>query len=205
MRRTLFFVGILLAMSSATTLYGQQQGGSTTTTTTTTNEAGTNLIEDVTRDTGRGTFVGADATDAAGVATLGGESGQQSGGGTSNNRGGGNNNQNRNNRNNQNNRNRQNQNNVIRIKVVTAIVTPPSRIAEAPGRARAIFNEIPTLQSHGGVSITMEGRTAILRGNVASASARDLAKRLVLFEPGIDKVQNEIVVISQDDSNLVNR
>lgn len=44
------------------------------------------------------------------------------------------------------------------------------------------------------VEVSVEGQTAILRGTVASAAARDLAERIALLEPTISKVRNELTV-----------
>ncbi len=45
-----------------------------------------------------------------------------------------------------------------------------------------------------GVSVSMEGRTAILRGVVASAEERQMAEYLASFEPGVSNVRNELAV-----------
>jgi hypothetical protein len=44
------------------------------------------------------------------------------------------------------------------------------------------------------VEVSMEGRTATLRGTVASARQRDLAEWMVRFEPGISQVSNLLAV-----------
>jgi hypothetical protein len=44
------------------------------------------------------------------------------------------------------------------------------------------------------IEVSVEGRTAILRGEVASERDRVLAERLALFEPGIDGVRNQLQV-----------
>ncbi|MFO7905382.1 MAG: BON domain-containing protein, partial [Pirellulaceae bacterium] len=44
------------------------------------------------------------------------------------------------------------------------------------------------------LSVSVEGRTAILRGEVPSARARDLAAVLLSFEPGISSIRNEVSV-----------
>ena len=46
----------------------------------------------------------------------------------------------------------------------------------------------------GEVEVLVAGRTAILRGTVASAEDRDLAQILASFEPGISTVRNELKV-----------
>jgi osmotically-inducible protein OsmY len=43
-----------------------------------------------------------------------------------------------------------------------------------------------------GFKVEMDGRTAILRGTVRDARAKDLAERMLLLEPGVSTVQNEL-------------
>ncbi|MDP6554303.1 MAG: BON domain-containing protein [Pirellulaceae bacterium] len=45
------------------------------------------------------------------------------------------------------------------------------------------------------IVVSVEGRTAILRGEVTSARERDLAELVALFEPEISKVQNVLKVV----------
>ncbi len=51
-----------------------------------------------------------------------------------------------------------------------------------------------TLRSFGPLEVSVEGRTAILRGTVASAKERALAELLVQLEPGVSTVQNDLRV-----------
>ena len=51
-----------------------------------------------------------------------------------------------------------------------------------------------TLSGTGRIEVSQEGATAILRGEVASERNRRLARLLLLLEPGISNVQNELVV-----------
>lgn len=44
------------------------------------------------------------------------------------------------------------------------------------------------------ISVSVEGRTATLRGEVPSAGDRDLAEVLLSFEPGISSIQNQLSV-----------
>ncbi len=46
----------------------------------------------------------------------------------------------------------------------------------------------------GEVTLSMEGRTAVLTGIVESSHARDVAERLALLEPGISEVRNELTL-----------
>ena len=48
---------------------------------------------------------------------------------------------------------------------------------------------------------TMSGRSAILRGEVATEHDRVLAAELLRLEPGVGQVQNQLTVSSQAPSN----
>lgn len=48
------------------------------------------------------------------------------------------------------------------------------------------------------LDLSIQGRTAVLRGAVASARDRELAEALVRFEPGISDVQNDLQVAPLD-------
>jgi hypothetical protein len=52
----------------------------------------------------------------------------------------------------------------------------------------------PELRSNSRIDVSVAGRVATLRGEVASERDRSLAEKLVLFEPGIDSVKNELKV-----------
>ena len=54
----------------------------------------------------------------------------------------------------------------------------------------------PAIRWTGPWEVSVEGRTAILRGAVATARDRELAEALVQFEPGISDVQNDLQVTS---------
>ncbi len=69
--------------------------------------------------------------------------------------------------------------------------------AQVTARAEAASQEVAeilTRRFNSAIEVSLEERTATLRGEVVSASERDLAERLVRFEPGISRVQNELVI-----------
>ena len=45
------------------------------------------------------------------------------------------------------------------------------------------------------IEVSLEGRTAILRGEVVSDEQRELARIFAMFEPGISHVRNELAVV----------
>lgn len=58
--------------------------------------------------------------------------------------------------------------------------------------------KIPVVHMSGAqIAVSMEGRTAVLVGTVATDREKALAGRLALLEPGISDVRNELVVESQ--------
>jgi hypothetical protein len=56
------------------------------------------------------------------------------------------------------------------------------------------FTRLPALQRLGPIEVLMEGRTAVLRGNVATEADRELAQGLAMLEPEVLQVRNELVV-----------
>lgn len=58
------------------------------------------------------------------------------------------------------------------------------------------LQETPVLRTTSPIAVSVEGRTATLRGEVASERDRELAQQLALFEPGIDGVRNLLTVKS---------
>ncbi len=71
-------------------------------------------------------------------------------------------------------------------------VTPPPAEAVAEDLAH-LLRSAPSLDASQ-IEVLVEGRAATLRGEVASERDRLLAERLILFEPGIDSVRNELKV-----------
>ena len=56
------------------------------------------------------------------------------------------------------------------------------------------LNRSRSLASAGGVNVQIEGKTAVLRGTVASDHDRALAQQLAMLEPGVSQVKNELQV-----------
>jgi hypothetical protein len=56
------------------------------------------------------------------------------------------------------------------------------------------LTKMPALSGMGPIEVNLAGRTAILRGTVASESDRQLAESLARLEPEVAEVQNELVV-----------
>ncbi len=71
---------------------------------------------------------------------------------------------------------------------------PISTVRVQAFQARLI--RIPSIRFVGPASVTLEGRTAVLRGTVATAEDRDLAEALALMEPDVKDVKNELTVDS---------
>ena len=69
-----------------------------------------------------------------------------------------------------------------------------SRPVEVQSALRQRLKRYQTLRSFGPLEVSVEGRTAILRGTVATAKERALAELLVQLEPGVSTVQNDLTV-----------
>lgn len=75
------------------------------------------------------------------------------------------------------------------VPIVPAVV--------AATRIQAFENRLPKfpgLKGVEGITMTADGQTAILRGSVKTQKQKELVERLVMFEPGVIKVQNDIKV-----------
>ena len=72
-------------------------------------------------------------------------------------------------------------------------VVPPGPPVTAVELSRRLTDSLARF-GEARIGVSLAGRTAILRGTVASARQRELAKTMVLFEPGISQVQNQLVL-----------
>lgn len=54
------------------------------------------------------------------------------------------------------------------------------------------------IRSLGDITVTLNGRTAILQGEVASERDRSVAEQLVRLEPGVSQVQNQLLVANPE-------
>ncbi len=79
-----------------------------------------------------------------------------------------------------------------RLSIAFDVIRPSeAEVAESLAR---LLSSSPGFQSSNRFEVSVEGGIATLRGEVASERDRTLAERLILFEPGIDSVQNELKV-----------
>jgi len=73
--------------------------------------------------------------------------------------------------------------------------SPTPAVSTGPNlRVQNRLARLPQLKNGGSLKVEMEGQVAVLRGEVASQHERDLVGRLVLLEPGIADVRNELQV-----------
>ena len=137
-----------------------------------------------------GQFVGSDSGDAASFigALTGGQNGGGLFGGLTGLTGG------NNRRNNQANNGRNN--NSTKKTMPVRVQVAFTHAALASGKVSAVLTRrlarVPTLS---GLGLDLTGRTAVLRGLVATDHDRDLAEQLVRLEPGISVVQNDLLVV----------
>jgi osmotically-inducible protein OsmY len=81
-----------------------------------------------------------------------------------------------------------------RLEVSFAYSAPPA--VKLPSVLSQRLVECPQFHATSPIAVSLAGRTAIVRGAVASAQDRFLAQQLLLFEPGISAVQNELQIQS---------
>jgi hypothetical protein len=70
--------------------------------------------------------------------------------------------------------------------------------APAPGQASTVLSQrltqLPGVQLVGTPEVLLDGRTAVVLGTAASERDRELVSRLLLLEPGVSAVRNEMSV-----------
>jgi hypothetical protein len=86
----------------------------------------------------------------------------------------------------------------IRVPIRMGFKNSLAASNQATAALSARYSRLPSLQLKSPVTVKMEGRTAVLRGQVASEYVRDLAERLALLEPGIGEVRNVLEVVPED-------
>jgi hypothetical protein len=88
------------------------------------------------------------------------------------------------------------QNNENKVRAVVRVGFPyqgPAPTATAQ-RVNSRFSRMPLPESLQGVTIEMDGRTAVMTGQVATPEDAKLVERLLSLEPGVNGVRNELVV-----------
>ncbi|MDV6032280.1 MAG: BON domain-containing protein [Phycisphaera sp. RhM] len=83
---------------------------------------------------------------------------------------------------------------IIRVRLRSAIEVPPRPTTEIQQSARRTLNRLPPSSRIRGVNVTMDGRTAVLTGSVASEKDRRMSELLMRLEPGVNQVDNRVVV-----------
>lgn len=79
----------------------------------------------------------------------------------------------------------------LRLGFRPAPVSPTSMVA-----MQTRLEKLPGIRFIGQSQVAMEGRTAVLKGTVASEEDRELAEALAMMEPDVLDVRNELVVDS---------
>lgn len=71
----------------------------------------------------------------------------------------------------------------------------PSPYAENPATAVAqLIGRVSQIEKRSAITVALENETAVLRGRVATERDRLLAEAIARLQPGIWRVQNELVV-----------
>jgi hypothetical protein len=85
----------------------------------------------------------------------------------------------------------------VRTRLRSAIdiqATPPATVQQVLNQR---LRTLPTQPQLRGVNVTMQGRTAIIRGEVGSQRDRRMTELLMRLEPGVRSVDNQVTVLPQ--------
>ncbi|PAY21248.1 BON domain-containing protein [Rhodopirellula sp. SM50] len=83
---------------------------------------------------------------------------------------------------------------IIRVRLRSGIEVPPRPVTEIQQSARQLLRRLPHSSRIPGVNVTMDGNTAVLTGSVASEKDRRMSELLMRLEPGVNQVDNRVVV-----------
>lgn len=83
---------------------------------------------------------------------------------------------------------------VLRVRLKSAVEVDLPSPAQRQQSASNLLSRVPARSGVRGVQVAMDGRTAVLSGNVKSNRERRMAELLMTLEPGIRGVENRINV-----------
>lgn len=72
---------------------------------------------------------------------------------------------------------------------------PERPATEVSASLERVLSNSPRFSPESRLEVLVEGRTAVLRGEVFSAAERDLAENVLRLEPGVSQVRNELQVM----------
>jgi hypothetical protein len=96
-------------------------------------------------------------------------------------------------------RNGRNQQRQVRTVLDLGFNMPPRNQSAVATTVAQRLAQSRGVQAMSPVTVTMNGRVAVLSGTVPTDHARNVAEQLALLEPGVSKVQNDLT-IAQDSS-----
>lgn len=96
--------------------------------------------------------------------------------------------------------NSQNQRANIRATVKVRFPYNRPSVARVNQTVMARWNRIPLPEKFNGVSLNFEDGVATLTGQVATPEDKRMAEKLILLEPGVSSVQNQLEVVATEDS-----
>ena len=82
----------------------------------------------------------------------------------------------------------------VRTRLRSGIEIQPVAAAAIQTQVRQRLSSLPVGERLNGVEITMEGRTAILTGQVESEQRRRMSELLIRLEPGVSRIDNRLTV-----------
>jgi hypothetical protein len=89
----------------------------------------------------------------------------------------------------------------IRTQLSVGFDTPLSETPKVNSALTKRLADLPSVHWSSPGQVVIQGRTAILRGVVASAHDRELAERVMSLEPGVSQVDNQLVVGSDSSKS----
>jgi hypothetical protein len=88
---------------------------------------------------------------------------------------------------------------IIRTRLRSAVQVRPRAPEQVGLTATRRLQTLPGRPELRGISVRMQGRTAIIQGRVQNESDRRMSELLMRLEPGVSRVDNRVVVAPSND------
>jgi hypothetical protein len=86
------------------------------------------------------------------------------------------------------------QNRMIRtpLRIGTGVITTP--MGPRVGAFQERLGRIPSIRGADQIDVSLDGSVVVLQGAVATQRDRELVARLIMLEPGVREVRNELLI-----------
>jgi osmotically-inducible protein OsmY len=90
----------------------------------------------------------------------------------------------------------------LRVPISLGFTPRPIATSRITAQIRTRLGRLPALSAVGPIEVALEGEAVVLRGTVASEGDRQLAEELLMLEPEVTQVKNELKIQGLADTSV---